>query len=93
MFVRGVLLIAMMNSPALGQVRELLTSAIYEETVSSIVLIKTDKGAGSGFLIDQSGLIATALHVVADANAVQVTTSTGDILTTCSWQLKTRGEI
>jgi S1-C subfamily serine protease len=79
MFVQSVFLLVMIHSPALGNEQELPTSAIYEETAPALVLIKTDKGAGSGFLIDQSGLIATAFHVVEEADAVQVSTSTGDI--------------
>lgn len=46
---------------------------------SSIVLIKTDAGTGTGFIISQDGVIATAFHVIADAKKVGLKTATGDI--------------
>ena len=58
------------------------TTEIYEDVSQALVLIETDQGAGSGFLIDSSGSIATALHVVTDAERVNIRTSTGDIFDT-----------
>ena len=58
---------------------QLTTAEIHEDVSQALVLIETDRGAGSGFLIDSSGSIATALHVVTDAERVKIQTSTGDI--------------
>jgi S1-C subfamily serine protease len=43
------------------------------------VLIKTDMGAGTGFLVSPQGLIATAYHVIAGAHRLIVKTISGDI--------------
>jgi S1-C subfamily serine protease len=56
-------------------------SQVYQQVRPSVVLIQrfTDKsatepdGEGSGVVVDQSGLILTALHVVADAGRLEVT--------------------
>ncbi len=56
-------------------------SQVYQQVRPSVVLIQrfTDKsgedpdGEGSGVVVDQSGLILTALHVVADASRLEVT--------------------
>lgn len=39
----------------------------------AVVRIKTDLGSGSGFIIDPSGLILTANHVIRDAKDITVT--------------------
>ena len=81
-FVLCIFLLAFNCQSLMGQTEPLSTPEIHENTAPALVLIKTDTGAGSGFLIDQSGLIATALHVVEEAEAVQVSTSAGDIFDT-----------
>jgi len=43
------------------------------------VLIKTDKGSGTGFIVTSTGVIATALHVVDGASKVAIKTQAGDI--------------
>ena len=58
------------------------TTEIHKDVSQALVLIATDRGAGSGFFIDSSGSIATALHVVAGAERVKIQTSTGDIFDT-----------
>ena len=58
------------------------TTEIHKDVSQALVLIETDRGAGSGFFIDSSGSIATALHVVADAGRVKIQTPTGDIFDT-----------
>jgi S1-C subfamily serine protease len=51
--------------------------AVYSQVVDSVVLIETEFGAGSGFFFHGPRLIATALHVVDDADAIVVETSNG----------------
>jgi S1-C subfamily serine protease len=41
---------------------------VYKKASPSIVLIKTDKGTGTGFIVSSDGLIATALHVIEGAS-------------------------
>ena len=51
--------------------------AVYEQVTDSVVLIETEFGAGSGFFFYSPKLIATALHVVDDADTIVVQTSDG----------------
>jgi len=51
--------------------------AVYEQVVDSVVLIETEFGTGSGFFFHDPRLIATALHVVDDADQIVVETSSG----------------
>ncbi|MFB6172381.1 MAG: S1C family serine protease [Haloarculaceae archaeon] len=44
---------------------------VYRETVGSVVLVQTDDGQGSGFVVDGQHLL-TNYHVVAGAQSVQV---------------------
>jgi S1-C subfamily serine protease len=46
---------------------------IYNQLKSSVVLIETDLGLGSGFVYDKAGHIITNYHVVEDASSIQVT--------------------
>src|SRR6478609_3678423 len=50
---------------------------VYDQVVDSVVLIDTEFGTGSGFFFHDSTLIATALHVVDDAEMIVVQTSNG----------------
>jgi S1-C subfamily serine protease len=50
---------------------------VYNQTKSSVVLIATDKGQGSGFIYDFQGHIVTNNHVVQDATNINVTFSDG----------------
>jgi len=54
-------------------------SSIIPQVLKSTVVIKTDVGIGSGFIIDPAGYIATNYHVVEDATAGFVSTSDGVI--------------
>ena len=51
--------------------------AVYEQVADSVVLIETESGTGSGFFFHSPRLIATALHVVDDADSIVVQTSDG----------------
>jgi len=62
-------------SPAPAE-REWL-KAVYNRVADSVVLIETEFGAGSGFFFHSRRLIATALHVVDDAETIVVQTSDG----------------
>ncbi|GIS58927.1 MAG: hypothetical protein CM1200mP2_11520 [Planctomycetaceae bacterium] len=53
------------------------------KALKSIVVVQfagrdgRDRGLGSGFVIDASGLVATNLHVIGEARPITVTTSDG----------------
>ncbi len=64
------------NSAALSQSK---ANEVYKKVSPAVVLIKTDKGTGTGFIIASTGVIATALHVVDGASKVAVKTQAGDI--------------
>ena len=52
---------------------------IYNQVKSSVVLIQTDLGLGSGFVYDTEGHIVTNNHVIQDAATIQVTFLDGNI--------------
>ncbi|MEM4625694.1 MAG: trypsin-like peptidase domain-containing protein [Candidatus Pacearchaeota archaeon] len=47
-------------------------SGIVEESIKSIVSVSTDTSQGSGFIIDKEGIIVTNLHILTDANYINV---------------------
>jgi S1-C subfamily serine protease len=51
--------------------------AVYEHVSDAVVLIETESGAGSGFFFHTPRHVATALHVVDDAELIVVRTSDG----------------
>jgi S1-C subfamily serine protease len=51
--------------------------AVYEKAVDAVVLIETDTGTGSGFFFYSRRHVATALHVVDDAEIIIVRMSAG----------------
>lgn len=55
------------------------TNEVYKKVSPSVVLIRTDKGAGTGFIVNSTGVIATAFHVVDGASKVAIKTPAGDI--------------
>lgn len=55
------------------------TAEVFKKASPATVLIKTDSGGGSGFLVSSSGLVLTALHVVDGAKRVAIKTGSGDI--------------
>ncbi len=50
---------------------------IYKNLTPCIVVIKTDVGSGSGFVLRSNGLICTAAHVIENAKTVRVRFSDG----------------
>src|SRR3989338_4955137 len=52
-------------------------SAIVDEVLQSVVSVKTNKGQGSGAIIDKNGYIVTNLHVISDASTVRVVAYSG----------------
>ena len=52
-------------------------SAIVDEVLQSVVSVKTNKGQGSGAIIDKNGYIVTNLHVVSEASTVRAVTYSG----------------
>ena len=53
-------------------------SGIIEDSITSVVTIKTDKSQGTGFIIDKEGYIITNYHVMQDAQEVTIITSDND---------------
>ena len=49
-------------------------SSIIDEVLESVVSVGTDKGQGSGAIIDDRGFIVTNFHVVDDASIIRVLT-------------------
>ena len=54
-------------------------SGIIEDTVKSVVTIKTDISQGTGFIIEETGYIVTNAHVMEGANAAGIITHDGEI--------------
>ncbi len=53
-------------------------TAVYDQTIPSLVSIRTESGGGSGFFVSVEGHIITNLHVVAGALELVVYTHTND---------------
>ncbi len=51
---------------------------IYAVAVPSLVSIRVDNGAGSGFFVSQDGHVITNLHVVAESETIEVITWDGE---------------
>ncbi len=64
------------NATAFSQSR---ANEIYKRVSPAVVLIRTDKGAGTGFIVASTGIIVTAFHVVDGVSRVAVKTPSGDI--------------
>ena len=54
-------------------------SAIIDEVVKSVVSVGTNRGQGSGAIIDDTGFIATNYHVIEEASAIRVLTYDGKV--------------
>ena len=57
---------------------------VYKAAAPATVLIKTDRGGGSGFIVSPTGLVATSLHVIDGARAVTIKLISGEIYDTVS---------
>ena len=53
-------------------------SGIIENSVPSVVTIRTDISQGTGFIINQEGYVITNYHVIQDAQAATIRTSDND---------------
>ena len=53
-------------------------SAIVDDVLQSVVSISTDKGQGSGVIIDSKGYVITNVHVINGASTIRVHTYSGD---------------
>ena len=53
-------------------------SAIVDDVLQSVVSISTDKGQGSGVIIDPKGYLITNAHVINGASTIRVHTYSGD---------------
>jgi len=53
-------------------------SGIYTQSVKSVVIVSTNVGQGTGFIIDDQGYIVTNYHVIEGATAAGIYTSDGD---------------
>jgi S1-C subfamily serine protease len=51
----------------------------FQKTSPATVLIRTNKGSGSGFIVGDSGLVVTAHHVIRDATTVSIKTLAGEV--------------
>jgi S1-C subfamily serine protease len=54
-------------------------TSIIDDVLQSVVSVGTDKGLGSGAVIDDRGFIVTNYHVVNDANIIRILTYSRDV--------------
>ena len=54
-------------------------SSIVEDVLQSVVSIGTERGMGSGAIIDEDGFIVTNFHVIQGANMIRVLTYNDDV--------------
>jgi len=52
-------------------------SGVYSDSVDSVVIVSTDTGQGTGFIIDEGGYIVTNHHVIEGATRAGIYTSDG----------------
>src|SRR6266849_5651082 len=52
-------------------------SSVVSRTKAAVVVIETDRGLGSGFLVRPNGILVTNRHVISGATQIAVTFSTG----------------
>jgi putative serine protease PepD len=64
-------------SPSPSASATLTVPVIYQRVEPSLVLVKTSAGFGTGVIVDDSGTIVTANHVVAGSKAITVTFADG----------------
>jgi S1-C subfamily serine protease len=54
-------------------------SAIIDDVIKSVVSVGTNRGQGSGAVIDDRGFIVTNFHVVENANIIRILTYDGEV--------------
>jgi S1-C subfamily serine protease len=54
--------------------------ALYQKLKGSVVRVETDRGVGTGFLFHSQSHIATAFHVIEDADQIQVVLVDGTVI-------------
>jgi S1-C subfamily serine protease len=64
-----------------GKERQYSAKEVFALCKNGIVSIKTDKGTGTGFLVGTGGIVATCHHVVEGATSIEITSSSGEVLT------------
>lgn len=74
--VVAIYLTSLLGSTCFAQT---VASGIFKTGAPTIVLIKTNKGGGTGFLISSSGIVVTAYHVIDGASRVAIKTNSGEI--------------
>ena len=55
---------------------------VAEQVTPAVVVIRSDKGQGSGFLVDANGTIVTNEHVIDDVTELVVTLDSGEVFST-----------
>ena len=71
------------GTEAMGQVAQAEGwVAVAEQVTPSVVVIRSDRGQGSGFLVDASGTIVTNEHVIDDVTELTVTLNSGEVFST-----------
>ena len=61
------------------QVKSKDFSAIIDDVLQSVVSIGTDRGQGSGVVVDDRGFIVTNFHVIDDASIIRILTYENDV--------------
>jgi hypothetical protein len=61
-----------------GQASQTDWSSVVGKTKDAIVVIETDRGLGSGFLLRSNGILVTNKHVINDASQIRVTFASGE---------------
>ena len=65
-----------------SQVGEESWVEVAEQVTPSVVLIRSNRGQGSGFLVDANGTIGTNEHVIDDVTQLTVTLASGEVFST-----------
>ena len=72
-----VMVLASMGLMQVQSAFALTPDKIAERAIQSVVLIKTQTGLGTGFVVSSDGLVATNLHVIGDARHATVVLADG----------------